>query len=222
MWVRGQWRKHYGSNMRILLSVRAGEGLGSRLTTADFHSLQSEAPFWQTLPDDNLQSVVFVFAPRLLVNSRKARPSYDNIKPSNGLSSLSPSPDNPEQQIIEGMLQQMDVGLKQLKQLWKVRKSTLEQSHKVVDFIESVPRVVEWVEGVGAGYLKNKNIYGKSIEEVSVCVLCVCVYVCVYVCVWCVCVCVYVCVCMFVCVCVCVCLCVCMCVCVCVCQSTSL
>ena len=109
------------------------------------------------------------------MNPRKTRLSE---KPSNGLPTLSPLPDNPEQQIIEGMLHQMDAGLKQLKMLWKMRKSTLEQSHKVVDFIESIPRVVDWVDSVGAGYLKNKNIYGKSIEEVSECV-CVCVCVCV-------------------------------------------
>ena len=101
---------------------------------------------------------------RLLVNPRKTS------KLSNGVPSLGLLPGNQEQQIIGDMLHQMDVGLKQLKHLWKVRKSTLEQSHKVVEFIESVPKVVEWVDSVGAGYLRTKNSLGKSIEEVCVCV----------------------------------------------------
>ena len=76
--------------------------------------------------------------------------------------------------------------MQKLSSLWEHRKSQLETAERVIVFMEEVPLVLSWLDGRGAEYLRDRSNYGRSKEEVGVCVCvraCVCVRVCVYMCV---------------------------------------
>ena len=95
-------------------------------------------------------------SPRLLVTPRKT-----GVKGS--------AASNHDQVMIEGILEQMETRLNDLKLMWEKRQRKLKQSQKVVEFRETVPTVTEWVENVGNKFLwgKHKHNLGRSIEEVS-------------------------------------------------------
>lgn len=73
---------------------------------------------------------------------------------------------NQNQQLVKGFLVQIENRLNQLVLLWEGRRKGLEEVQKVQEFREAVPVVLEWVESVGAEFLRKFGHYGRSIEEV--------------------------------------------------------
>ena len=102
-------------------------------------------------------------SPRLLVTPKKAA----GIRSAHSMPSVVPP--NPDQLMIEGVLQQMGERLEQLKEMWGKRQRLLKQSLKMVEYREAVPEVIEWVELVGNEFIRGRSNLGRSIEEVHVC-----------------------------------------------------
>lgn len=100
-------------------------------------------------------------SPKVLVTPRRTRTA--TVKATLSVSSLNT---NQNQQLVKGFLVQIENRLNQLVLLWEGRRKGLEEVQKVQEFREAVPVVLEWVESVGAEFLRKFGHYGRSIEEV--------------------------------------------------------
>ena len=108
--------------------------------------------------------------PKLLVAPKRTRTragtgGMSGMKLSTSVPALSTG--NQNQLVVQTFMVQMKHRLNQLMLLWEGRMRSLEDAQKAVEFQEAVPVILEWVETVGADFLKKYSTFGRSMEEVS-------------------------------------------------------
>jgi hypothetical protein len=102
-------------------------------------------------------------SPKLLVTPRRAPRSVSRLKAATSVPALNI---NQNQQVVQNFMSQMDGRLNQLIMLWESRRNGLEEALKAMEFQESVPEILEWIDTEGAAFLRKFKHFGRSKEEV--------------------------------------------------------
>lgn len=99
-------------------------------------------------------------SPRVLFTPRRTRAV---LKAATSVPALNV---NQNQQVVQTFMVRIDGRLNQLILLWEGRRKGLEEAQRAVEFQEAVPQILEWIDTVGAEFLKKYSHYGRSMEEV--------------------------------------------------------
>lgn len=99
-------------------------------------------------------------SPMVLVTPRRTRAT---LKAATSVPALNV---NQNQQVVQAFMIQIDGRLNRLILLWEGRRKGLEEAQKAMEFQEAVPQILEWIDTVGAEFLRKYSHYGRSMEEV--------------------------------------------------------
>lgn len=143
--------------------VRSGAASISPETTYPKHPKQRS---WDVL--DSTDGILERFkapipgSPKILVTPKRTR-AATGLKTTLSVPIITV---NQNYQVVQSFLVQIDARLNRLILLWEGRRMGLEEAQKAVEFQEAVPGILEWIDTVGAEFLKKYNHYGRSMEEV--------------------------------------------------------